>query len=51
MEFVLHTDPNMGSYISGDEMFGWREWAFPLTDDDRSQAYIAWREGLTNGDQ
>lgn len=51
MEFVLHPDPTMGLYVDTDEMFGRREWAFPLTDDDRSLAYVAWREGLTNGDQ
>lgn len=48
MEFALHPDPTMGIFLQLSEnplyaniMF---EWVFPLTDDERSQAYIAWRD-------
>lgn len=44
MEFVLHPDPSMGLFIVDHEMYGRQEWAFPLSDDERSLAYIAWRE-------
>jgi hypothetical protein len=44
MEFVLHPDLTMGIYVDHDEMFGRREWAFPLTDDERSDQYRTWRD-------
>lgn len=44
MEFVLHPNPEMGLYKEEDHIFGIKEWAFPLTDDERSNAYRAWRE-------
>lgn len=38
----------MGIYVevSEDPLWGGqeRQWAFPLTDDERSLAYIAWRD-------
>lgn len=44
MEFKLHPHLEMGIYVQHDPVFGEVEWAFPLTDDERSQAYIIWRE-------
>ncbi len=45
--YELHPDPTMGlELITISDMLGEREVlaAFPLTDDERSRAYIAWRE-------
>lgn len=47
-EFVLHPDPNMGIYlvVSDDLLTQGQviQWAFELTDDERSNAYRTWRE-------
>jgi hypothetical protein len=48
MEFKLHPNPEMGLYIQNDPIFGDVEWAFPLTDDERSNAYREWRNNLEN---
>jgi len=46
--FIFHPNPTMGMYLENDDVLGVREWAFSLSDDERSQAYLAWvAEGNT----
>lgn len=48
MQFVLHPDPDMGIYVeeSQDPLRAGQmiEWAFRLSDDERSNSYRQWRE-------
>lgn len=53
--FALHTDPNMGIYLeqstslldNGADI----QWAFELSDDERSQQYREWRESQQVSDE
>ena len=55
MNFIKHPDPTMGIYTEQvNDLFGGRtiEWAFPITDDERSEQYLAWLEEQDfNGNQ